>query len=68
MKQNLKHFREMTEEQILELQNKLTDVAVEYFEKNGFSGLSELGSHNLYHSIQDAIRNEYTRAHFVHKN
>ena len=61
----LKHFREITEEQIQELQNVLIDAAITFFNRNNFSGLSDYGSHDFYKAIQKMVWKEYRSANTI---
>jgi hypothetical protein len=58
----LKHFATMTDVEVRKMVDACHAAAVDYATSIGLSGLSELGSHNVYNAIEDAIRDEWAVA------
>ena len=56
-----KHFSELSEDEVLAMSDACMAAAVEYANKINMGGLSEVGSHNIYTTLQLAIRNEWIK-------
>lgn len=63
----MKHFSELSQEEVEGMIEVCKSAAVEYADKIGMSGLSEEGSHNIYTAIEDAIFSEYGKSRRLRK-
>jgi len=64
----MKHFSDLTKEQAHEMWVRCVNAAIAYAKEINMSGLSELGSHNIYNSLEDAILQEWKNAKLAKRN
>lgn len=58
----MKHFSELTKEEVNKLWSRCVDAAISYTREINMSGLSEGGSHNIYTALENAIYDEWESA------
>ncbi len=59
---NPRHFSTMTKDEIRELIYEIDKTVINVTDRMGISGLSEIGSHNLYEAIREMIKVQVSRA------
>jgi len=59
---NLRHFSEISEEEMRTMSERMELAAVAYAEEIGMAGLSHLGVHNIYTMVQEGLRKEWKRS------
>ena len=63
----LRHFSELTNEELLLMYNEAINAMLDYSNKIGMGGLAHLSSHDLYKAIEQAIKNEHVKAQAAQK-
>ncbi|MDM8544469.1 hypothetical protein QUF90_25615 [Desulfococcaceae bacterium HSG9] len=58
----MKHFSDLSVLEVNEMISDCRQSAVDYAEKKGMSGLSELGHFNVYRAIENGIREQWELA------
>jgi hypothetical protein len=61
-KKSLRHFSDLTEDEVMNMSYKMEMAAIDYAKKIGMSGLSHNGFHNIYTMCQEGMRAEWKKS------
>ena len=61
----MRHFSELTQEEITEFQERVITAAVIYATEINVSGLSHNGVHNIYESLRFAVLSEWENSKMI---